>query len=534
MNQPRLVGGRYQLLGQLGRGGMGVVWHARDTTIGREVAIKEVFLPPNLSEAHRAALRERTLHEARTAARIRHPAVVAVHDVIEDGGEAWIVMELVRGRSLDQIIRSGGPMSPPWAASVGLFVLSALDTAHAQGLLHRDVKPGNVLIADDGRVLLSDFGIATQAGGAAPGAPVGTPGYTAPECLTEEPGRAAGPASDLWSLGATIYTAVEGVPPFQRNSAMAVLGAVMTEPARPPQRAGALGQVLMALLAKDPAQRPDALALRHSLQQVTGTPPATIATPRPGWVVPRMAAVGSAAGVVVAFLVAVTLSLVLSSASAAEPLAATAPPSAPAKKPADRPSASTAPTPGASPTAAPSASPAEPLPPGKFSAIPRPCQLLTRQQAGELIGKYLTTSREPATQCIWSTASNTAPDNQQLAIYFKSYLYEPQGDGYETTLAKEHVLGAKAEADSQAGRSGSAGKQGEVFDIPGAGDLAAGWEVEKSNFQGKRTVEVHVVFATSNIVGEFRFTREVAKDPKLREKAAQAAKSLVENLGLKG
>lgn len=529
MNQPRLVGGRYQLLGQLGRGGMGVVWHARDTTIGREVAIKEVFLPPNLSEAHRAALRERTLHEARTAARIRHPAVVAVHDVIEDGGEAWIVMELVRGRSLDQIIRSGGPMSPPWAASVGLFVLSALDTAHAQGLLHRDVKPGNVLIADDGRVLLSDFGIATQAGGATPGAPVGTPGYTAPECLTEEPGRAAGPASDLWSLGATIYTAVEGVPPFQRNSAMAVLGAVMTEPAKPPQRAGALGPILMALLAKNPAQRPDALALRHSLQQVTGTPPATIATPRPGWVVPRMAAVGSAAGVVVAFLVAVTLALVLTPASAAEPVAATtAPPSAPATKPAGTPS------PASSPSATPIPSPAESLPPGKFSTLPRPCQLLTRQQATELIGRYLTSSTEPATKCAWGPADNTLPASRQLALYFRFYMYEPQGDGSETTLAKDHVLGAKAKADGEAGRSGSAGRHGEVFDISGAGDLAAGWEVEKSNFQGKRSTEVHVVFSVSNVVGEIRFTRDVAKDAKLREKAIQSAKWLAENLNQKG
>ncbi|MEU0572676.1 serine/threonine-protein kinase, partial [Nonomuraea sp. NPDC005983] len=317
MNQPRLIGGRYRLVEQLGRGGMGIVWRAQDTAIGREVAVKQVLLPPNLSPADQHALRRRTLHEARSAARIRHPAVVAVHDVVEDGGEPWIVMELVRGRSLDQVIKSGGPMSPAWAASIGLFVLSALATAHAQGLLHRDVKPGNVLLSDDGRILLSDFGIAAPAGTAQRGAtaPVGTAGFTAPECLTD--GALPGPPSDLFSLGATVYTAVEGVQPFQRNTAIATLGAVLTEPPRPPQRAGTLAPLLLGLLAKDPGSRPDLRTLRRALEQVAGRPVPTVRVPAPAWVVPRVAAFASAAGVVVAFVLAVTLILVTS--SSAEP-----------------------------------------------------------------------------------------------------------------------------------------------------------------------------------------------------------------------
>ncbi|TDB93670.1 serine/threonine protein kinase, partial [Nonomuraea longispora] len=297
MNQPRLVGGRYRLLAQIGRGGMGVVWRAHDTVIGREVAIKQVHLPANLPPDQHARLRERTLHEARVAVQVRHPAVVTVHDVVVDGSEPWIVMELVRGRSLDEVVKTGGPVAPEWAASIGLFVLSALAAAHTRGLLHRDVKPGNVLLADDGRILLSDFGIAAGTGGQPGGAPMGTPGFTAPEALTEEPGHVAGPAADLWSLGATIYTAVEGVPPFARPTAMATHGAVMTEQPRPPQRAGALAPVLMRLLDKEPSRRQDAVTLRAALQPLTGGTAATMpaGTQPTSWMVPKLPVYGSAA-----------------------------------------------------------------------------------------------------------------------------------------------------------------------------------------------------------------------------------------------
>ncbi|MFI6595608.1 serine/threonine-protein kinase [Nonomuraea sp. NPDC050536] len=521
MNQPRLVGGRYQLIQQIGRGGMGIVWQARDTSIGRDVAIKQVMPPQGMAAADAAALRARTLHEARTAAQIRHPAVVGVHDVVDEGGEPWIVMELVRGRSLDQVIKAGGPMSPQWAASVGLFVLSALASAHARGLLHRDVKPGNVLMADDGRILLSDFGIAAPSGAAVqPGTvPVGTPGYTPPECLTE-PMR-PGPYSDLFSLGATIYYAVEGAPPFQRPNAMATLGAVMTEPPRPPQRAGALAPILQGLLAKDPAHRPDTATLRQALTKLTGRP--GVRTPAADWVVPKAAAYGSAAAVVVAFVAAMTLILTMGSSSAT-PKPTPTPVAAPKKTQSAAPSqapTSTTPTPSVSTST--SSAPAEP---GKFSKMPRPCSLLTKPQATQLIGPYLTSSLDPSFICGWG---NTASGNKEMAFWVELWLYPPQGDGYETTLAQDHMTGRKKEDQDQAGRGGTGGRHGEVFEVPGAGDEAFGQEVEETGAGGK-TYVVNVTFRTSNMVGELRFTKKLANDPKLRDKAAQAAKFLVQGL----
>ncbi|MFI6322611.1 protein kinase [Nonomuraea sp. NPDC050556] len=505
MNQPRLVGGRYQLLEPLGQGGMGIVWRAHDTAIGREVAIKEV---------RQAGPRERILHEARNAAAIRHPAAVAVHDVVDDFGEPWIVMELIKGRSLDQLIKTGGPVSPEWAASIGLFVLSALATAHARGMLHRDVKPGNVLLADDGRILLSDFGIATQAGAATSGGtagPMGTPGFTAPESLTEE--HLAGPASDLWSLGATLYAAVEGVPPFQRPTAMAMHGAVMTEPPRPPQRAGALGPLLMALLSKNPAQRPDLASTRKALQQITGSTAPTQRSAPTAWVVSKPLAYGSAAAALVAFVAAVTLILTTSSAPAQQPVAAKPTPTKQQQQPSKKPE----------PSAEPSAQPST-YETGKITAMPRPCQLLTRQQATQIFGRYLTTAGDRGDECIWSYADITAPDSRQIALFSHFWLYPQQGDGYETKLAQEHMAGAKAAAGEKAGRGGSGEKQGEVFDIPGAGDEAFGYELAKTKFGGKREFEVHVSFRAGNMVGEFRLNRRVASDARLRDKAAEAAK----------
>ncbi|MCG5219771.1 serine/threonine-protein kinase [Streptosporangium sp. KLBMP 9127] len=528
MTGERLVGGRYRLLASLGRGGMGIVWRAHDQTIGREVAVKQVLFPPELPPAERAGLRERTLREARSAARIRHPAVVAVHDVIEDGGEPWIVMELIRGRSLDQVIKTGGAMSPQWAASVGLFVLSALANAHMQGVLHRDVKPGNVLLADDGRILLSDFGIATQTGGPSSGAPMGTPGFTAPECLTPTSGQPPGPPSDLWSLAATVYTAVEGVSPYQRPSAVATLGAVMTEPPRPPQRAGPqLGPLLVAALSQNPARRPDLPALRQGLQQVIGQTAATVASPgpMPDWLVPRNAAYGSAAAVVLAFVTSLILVLTTSSAPAAVR------PPAPASADVAKPAPVATPTAAATPSAAgPTFSPAPTQAPGKFDAVPRPCQLLTEQQAKEIFGAYRTTLHnvrdEDPPLCSWS--STDYKGTKEHSMFLKLHLYKQQGDGYENTLAEEHVAGGRTAAEELAGRGGAGAKNSDVFDV-GAGDGGAGWEVAEKTFS-RQKFTVHMLFRTGNMVCEMRMEREVASDPKLREKAVKAAEYIAENL----
>ncbi|MGH3380244.1 MAG: serine/threonine-protein kinase, partial [Actinoallomurus sp.] len=258
----RVLAGRYRLAEPLGRGGMGTVWRAYDHVLGRTVAVKELSLPRGIAADHRAALCERAIREARVSSRLRHGSIIRVHDVIAEDDRPWIVMELLTGRALDE----AGPLPPGRVAEVGLAVLAALGAAHAQGVLHRDVKPGNIFLCDDGRVVLADFGIATLVGDTsltASGGLVGSPGYIAPERLRTDH---AGPPSDLWSLGAALYTAVEGRPPFDRRT----VAAVLTEEPRPPERAGPLGPVLSAMLAKDPARRPPADVTATWLRRVAG------------------------------------------------------------------------------------------------------------------------------------------------------------------------------------------------------------------------------------------------------------------------
>ena len=253
----RLVSGRYRLQEPIGRGAMGIVWRGRDELLDREVAVKEVRAA--MTTAASQDIYRRTLREAKAAARLNHPSVVTVFDVVEENGSPWIVMELVHARSLDRVIAEEGPLQPLQAARVGERLLSALACAHAAGVLHRDVKPGNVLIGTDDTVVLTDFGIATRPGDPAMtqvGMVVGTPGFTAPERAR---GHSATPASDLWSLGATLYAAVEGRGPFERpGGSAAILAAVAHEGAPRAPSAGPLGPAIDALLRADPAERPDA------------------------------------------------------------------------------------------------------------------------------------------------------------------------------------------------------------------------------------------------------------------------------------
>ncbi len=262
----RVVAGRYRLMGKIGQGGMGTVWKAHDDLLGRTVAIKEVDLR-QLTSVERPRMRERTLREARTAARLSHPNAVTVFDVVEEDGQPWIVMSLVVADSLADVIAERGPLAPERVAEVGLALLSALEAAHRAGILHRDVKPSNVLIGDDGTVVLTDFGIATLEGDVSltsTGMLFGAPAYIAPERAR---GQRPGPASDLWSLGATLYTAVEGNPPFDRESPMATLTALVSEDLPVPRSAGRLTPALKALLERDPAHRVDAAGARLLLEQ---------------------------------------------------------------------------------------------------------------------------------------------------------------------------------------------------------------------------------------------------------------------------
>ncbi|MFD5158469.1 serine/threonine-protein kinase [Streptomyces hawaiiensis] len=265
--QGLLVAGRYRLAESIGSGGMGRVWRAHDEVLHRSVAIKELTAALYVSESEQAILLARTRAEARAAARINHSAVVTVHDVLEHDGRPWIVMELVEGRSLADAVKEEGRIEPREAARIGLWVLRALRAAHTAGVLHRDIKPGNVLLARDGRVLLTDFGIAQIEGDTTitrTGEVVGSVDYLAPERVR---GQDPGPSSDLWALGATLYTAVEGRSPFRRTTPLTTMQAVVEEEAAELRHAGPLAPVITALLRKDPGTRPDASAAEQMLAE---------------------------------------------------------------------------------------------------------------------------------------------------------------------------------------------------------------------------------------------------------------------------
>ena len=272
-----IVAGRYSLEEQLGRGGMGVVWRANDTLLKRKVAIKEVQLPDTLPESEQASMQARALREARAAARIGHPAAVTVFDVHKEDGRAFIVMELVEAPTLEAMVGSDGPLTPEKTAEVGLGVLAALEAAHAQGIVHRDVKPANVMVLSDGRVKLADFGIASLKDDpkiTATGLVLGSPSFMAPE---QAEGHRSGPASDLWALGATMFFAVEGAPPFDKGQPIPTLTAVLHEDMPAPVRAGNLEPVLRALLTKKPDGRPSPAELSKALEDVAdGRAPALV------------------------------------------------------------------------------------------------------------------------------------------------------------------------------------------------------------------------------------------------------------------
>ncbi|MFJ2443122.1 MULTISPECIES: serine/threonine-protein kinase [unclassified Streptomyces] len=268
----RLLAGRYRLSGVLGRGGMGTVWRALDETLGRTVAVKELRFPSSIDEDEKRRLITRTLREAKAIARIRNNGAVTVFDVVEEDDRPWIVMELVEGKSLAEAVREDGLLTPRRAAEVGLAILDVLRSAHREGILHRDVKPSNVLIAEDGRVVLTDFGIAQVEGDpsvTSTGMLVGAPSYISPERAR---GHKPGPAADLWSLGGLLYASVEGAPPYDKGSAIATLTAVMTEPLDPPKNAGPLTEVIYGLLVKDPERRLDDAGARGLLEDIIDAP----------------------------------------------------------------------------------------------------------------------------------------------------------------------------------------------------------------------------------------------------------------------
>lgn len=269
---PGPVAGRYRITGRLGRGGMGTVWRATDELLDRQVAVKELHFNEGLSDGDQQLYRDRALREARSVAQIRHPHVVVLHDVVEQDGRPWIVMELIDGRSLSDVLAKDGPVDPREAARIGAAVAGALHAAHERGVLHRDIKPANVLIErDTGRVVLTDFGIAQVSGSVTlteTGVFVGSPEYTSPERMS---GATAGPESDLWSVGVLLCASVDGHSPFRRDSIGGVLHAVVYDDICPPASAGPLLPVVTALLDRDTGRRMGAVAAERWLRTYAET-----------------------------------------------------------------------------------------------------------------------------------------------------------------------------------------------------------------------------------------------------------------------
>ncbi|MGI5270664.1 serine/threonine-protein kinase [Nonomuraea sp. CA-218870] len=409
-----LLARRYHLLERLGEGGAGTVWRARDTVLNREVAVKQVRVPPQLTPGQRARFADRAIHEARTAGRLRDPAIVMIHDVVLEGDQPWIIMDLVTGRSLEQAIREYGPLPPESVARIGLSVLSALRVAHSHGMVHQDVKPGNILLDADGSAMLTDFGIAVTMGvrgdhyGSA-----GSPGYMAPERLNDEP---SGPASDLWSLGASLYTAVEGRPPFERPNPAALAAAVLLHDPTPPARAGReLGGLLTAMLAKDPAARPTAGQVHQALERVASGHVRAASGRRAWWPALLVAA---------AVLLGAGGWYGWTALNRGEP--------------------------------------------GRYATAPDPCRLLTDAQAEEVLGGATRPERSREGECQWLLRLGS---QMRSKLTVRVWTERPDGSrGGPEVAARRFDL-------ERTGRQAAAGsvfreQVGEVRDVPGVGEAA--------------------------------------------------------------
>ena len=372
-----LVAGRYRLREPLGSGGMGRVWLAVDEVLNREVAVKEVLPAAAMTEAELREIRPRAIREARAAARLNHPNAVKVYDVAVTDAGPWIVMEYVPSRSLAQLVHDEGPLPPQRAAQIGLAVLAALRAAHKVGVLHRDVKPGNVLLTPEGRAVLTDFGLATIVGDpsvTSSGVILGSPAFMAPERAQDRP---VGPATDLWSLGATLYYAVHGRAPYERGSAVATLAALASEDPPAASNAGPLAPVIDGLLHRDPGQRLDAAAAERMLRAVADRPPAAAAAraratvpaprlPEPALVAPptvgaRVARRGRMTRLVVAAVLVAVVATVVAMALRAATTENGAPDAAPTG-PVSQPAPSAA-GPTTAPEPAPTTQPTEPAEP---------------------------------------------------------------------------------------------------------------------------------------------------------------------------
>ena len=453
------IAGRYVLQQALGAH----LHLAYDERTRLQVLAREVEPPPELNDDERRALAEEAIREAGAASRVGHPAVNAVLDAVSHDGRAWIVTQSVNGRPLTQVVAGAGPLSPEQTAVLGLDVWGALSRAHTMGVVHGDVQPENVWVTPEGRGVLTGFGTGVAVRSQAASS-IGTPGFTAPEKTTRPV-----PASDLWSLGATLYFAVEGVPPFTGDGPMAVLSAVLSADPRPPERAGELGPVLLELLAKDPARRPAA----------AGEALAELARPaaRKGRQVPVRPAV--LAVLTACFAVAVASVTTIATVLLGSPQ--------------------------------PSASPAEAsvdTEPGRFAAVPRACGLISDEQAGELFPDFAKDdgsgvgSRKPNSYCKVSSAGSGSSDR---SLVIELFVLRPGPHGGGPATARRFLTGAKEEAPLAAGDGGTVSP---VRELRGAGEQAIAYDVHEADGE----YATNTVVVVNNAVAVVSCEQEVPAD----------------------
>ncbi|MEO3803340.1 serine/threonine-protein kinase [Nonomuraea sp. B1E8] len=471
-----LLAGRYRLIERLGQGGAGTVWRAIDEVLDRQVAVKQVRVPEGLTPPQRADFANLAIHEARSAGRLRDPAIVLVHDVVLESDQPWIIMDLVTGRSLDKVIKERGPLPAAYVAEIGLRVLSALEVAHAHGMVHQDVKPANILLDADGSAMLTDFGIAAPMGGHADRfGSAGSPGYMAPERLNEQP---SGPASDLWSLGASLYTAVEGRAPFERQLSAAVAAAVLLHEPPFPARAGReLGGLLMAMLAKDPAARPTAAQVRHVLRGLTGV---------------TTGAHGGRAGARSRrwLLPAAVAAVVLLGAGGWYAAGALV----------DGPET------------------------GRFATAPDPCTLITGAEAAQLVKGKPERMRSRLDECQWLVRDGSAPGRRLIV---RAWAEKPGADLGGPQVAQRRFDSERTTRTASKGRH-MRELRGTVSEVKGVGEAAIMQNRFKFHLNSNETgsSDSVILFRMSNLLGEVVWHRDdvPSSDPADKEPAVAAAR----------
>ncbi|TDC98812.1 serine/threonine protein kinase [Nonomuraea deserti] len=510
---------------------MGTVWLAHDELLDRHVAVKALLLPESLTAAEREEALQRATREAMAAAQLRHPNIITVHDVLTHNGLPTIVMEMLKGRDLKDAVAAEGPWAPARAAALGLRVLDALSAAHAHGIQHRDVKPANVFLTDDGRVVLTDFGIARledQATITESGLLVGSPGYIAPERLRGERG---GPASDLWSLGATLYSAVEGQAPYTGTSPMAVLRDALTRPPRPPERAGRLGPVLMHLLAREPYQRPDARLAAHLLRQVAeggqgGQATAPLSSPLSG---PQK---GGGRGPV---LVGAGLVAAVAAVAATVALLPRSAPTTPHPTTTARPLVATTVT--AVPAQTPSATPSATATAARFTVPVDVCALMTPAQVRSLVPKASPKGETEGEGCAWTAHGNGVGVVPVEPVPLESAWGRSVDEATEKFVNK--LNGAESGEAVQwnwpdIGLEKRIVQERKAYEeVNGIGDEAFSYELLNSKGQ----VERHdVIFRLSNVVMQIRYVdvKKVGDNEAMRKGARDAARWVAAALGRQG